>query len=180
LSFRSKKGVAGLLKTVRLSYIFMVEANDFSDSSAPPVHPATVALRRLTEVTRAFENRLQRELTVNSTDLLAMQHLISRGPMAASALADAIHHSPAATTTVIDRLEALGHVRRERDLEDRRVTRVVPTAESKDKAEKILWEMIHSVDNVVVSRDVAEQDVITRYLLEVVDRYEAASRLSDQ
>ena len=131
-------------------------------------------------MTRAFENRLKQELTVNPTDLLAMQHLIAQGPMAASALANAIHHSPAATTTVIDRLEALGHVRRERDRDDRRVTRVVPTVESKNKAEKILWEMIHSIDNVVLSRDAAEQEVITRYLLEVVDRYETASRPSGQ
>jgi DNA-binding MarR family transcriptional regulator len=158
----------------------MVEANSVSGLVSGPVHPATVALRRLTEVTRAFENRLQHELTVNSTDLLAMQHLISRGPMTASALAEAIDHSPAATTTVIDRLEALGHVRREKEPDDRRVTRVVPTSESRAKAEKILWEMIQAIDEAATSRSSADQEVITEYLLDVVERYERASRSTGQ
>lgn len=158
----------------------MVEANNDSGSVRPPVHPATAALRQLTEVTRAFEDRLQQELTVNPTDLLAMQHLISRGPMTASALAQAINHSPGATTTVIDRLEALGHVRRESEPHDRRVTRVVPTSESQKKAERILWEMIHVIDDAVTSRSPSEQKVITEYLLDVVERYREISGLSDQ
>jgi DNA-binding MarR family transcriptional regulator len=158
----------------------MVEANGVSGLATGPVHPATVALRRLTEVTRAFENRLQHELTVNPTDLLAMQHLISRGPMTASALAKAIDHSPAATTTVIDRLEALGHIRREKEPDDRRVTRVVPTSESRARAEKILWEMIRAIDQAATSRSPADQEVITDYLADVVERYEQASRSTDQ
>lgn len=158
----------------------MVEANEVRRPAMPQVHPATAALRQLTEVTRAFENRLQHELAVNPTDLLAMQHLISRGPMTASALANAIRHSPGATTTVIDRLEALGHVRRESAPHDRRVTRVVPTSESREKAEEILWEMIRSVDEVVTSRSPANQKIITEYLLEVVARYTEASRPNDQ
>jgi DNA-binding MarR family transcriptional regulator len=158
----------------------MVEANSSGGRHPTPVHTATVALRRLTEVTRLFEHRLQQELTVNPTDLLAMQHLIAQGPMTASELAQAIDHSPAATTTVIDRLEALGHVRRESQTNDRRVTRVVPTPESREKAERILWTMIHAIDDVVTSRSAAEQRVITGYLLEVVERYEAASLPSDQ
>lgn len=117
---------------------------------------------------------------MNPTDLLAMQHLISRGPMTASALAHAINHSPGATTTVIDRLEALGHIRRESEPGDRRVTRVVPTSESREKAEKILWEMIHAIDDAVTSRHPSEQKVITEYLLDVVERYKEVSGLSDQ
>lgn len=158
----------------------MVEANNPSESVRPPVHTATMALRQLTEVTRAFENRLQQELTVNPTDLLAMQHLISRGPMTASALAHAINLSPGATTTVIDRLEVLGHVRRESEPHDRRVTRVVPTPESQVKAEGILWEMIHAIDDAVTSRHPSEQQAITEYLLDVLERYKAVSGLSDQ
>jgi DNA-binding MarR family transcriptional regulator len=158
----------------------MVEANAGNEAPRVPVHPATIALRQLTELTRGFEQRLQRELTVNPTDLLAMQHLIAQGPLTASELATAIEHSPAATTTVIDRLEALGHVRRERHLGDRRVTRVVPTDESRDKAEKILWTMIRAIDGVVTARSSADQEVITTYLSEVAERYEEASRVSDQ
>jgi DNA-binding MarR family transcriptional regulator len=172
--------VSGNTEEFRLSYIFMVEANNPGPLAGIAVHPATVALRRLTEVTRAFESRLQRELTVNPTDLLAMQHLISRGPMTASQLAKAIDHSPAATTTVIDRLEALGHARRESEPSDRRMTRVVPTTESRDKAERILWEMIRAVDEAVTSRTPPDQQVITEYLLDVVDRYEESSQVSGQ
>jgi DNA-binding MarR family transcriptional regulator len=156
----------------------MVESNAVRRHPFAPVHAATEALRQLSDLTRSFERRLQHELSVNPTDLLAMQHLISRGPMRASELAHAIDHSPAATTTVIDRLETLGHAQRERDPKDRRVTRVVPTPESREKAERILWEMIQAVDDVVTSRSVADQEVITQYLSDVVERYEEASRPS--
>lgn len=158
----------------------MVEANGVSNVPGPPVHPATVALRRISELSRLFEQRLQHELTVNPTDLLAMQHLISRGPMTAGDLAQAIDHSPAATTTVIDRLEGLGHVRRESHPTDRRVTQVVPTRESRDKAENIIWEMIRAIDEVAASRSSHDQAVITDYLSDVLERYAKMARPSDQ
>lgn len=139
------------------------------------VHPATALLRRLVEVTRDFEERLEEELSVNTTDLNAMRHLIQHGPIGPGKLADLIHLSPAATTTVVDRLESLGHVLRRPHPTDRRRTLVEATPRSRKKAEAILWEMIDGIDRVARELDPEAQNTVVAYLGEVVSRYERAS-----
>ena len=86
-----------------------------SDQQTPSFgesHAATLLLRELLDVTEDFERTLGDELSVNPTDLTAMQHLIVAGALSPTALAERLELSSAAVTTVIDRLEALGHARR--------------------------------------------------------------------
>ena len=59
-------------------------------------------------------------LGVNRTDMRAMDVIQRRGAVTAGALADEIRLSRPATTTVLDRLEEKGYVRRFADPEDRR------------------------------------------------------------
>lgn len=154
----------------------MVEANrEAGKTPGRSVHPATVLLRRLVQVTRDFEERLEQELTVNSTDLEAMQHLLQRGSLSPSELAEVLQLSPAATTTVVDRLESLGHATRSPHPTDRRRTVVQATDSSRSKAEGILWEMISSIDSVALRLDNHAQQVVVSYLDEVIRRYEEAS-----
>lgn len=139
------------------------------------VHPATMLLRRLIQVTKDFEERLEEELTVNTTDLEAMQHLLQRGALSPGELAGLIHLSPAATTTVVDRLASLGHVSRRPHPTDRRRVLVEATDSSRHKAEAILWEMISGIDSVAKGLDSQSQETVVAYLSEVVSRYEQAS-----
>ena len=135
------------------------------------VHPATLRVRELADMTRQFEKRLQEHLAVNPTDLVAMQHLIQRGPLTAGQLAEAIELSPGATTTVIDRLEALGHVQRVMDPSDRRVVSIVATESSRHKAEAMLWAMIGAIDQVVTDLPPDHQRIVLDYLDQVIARY---------
>ena len=125
-----------------------------SEPTAPSlaaVRPPTVLLRALLDVTEEFERALGSELTVNPTDLHAMEHLIMSGPLSPSELSRRLGVTSAATTTVVDRLTALGHVRREPHPSDRRGIRVVAS--------------------VLDDFDEAEQSAITRYLQRVVEQY---------
>nr|WP_246335508.1 MarR family transcriptional regulator [Microcella alkalica] len=128
-------------------------------------------LRELLDVTEDFERSLGGELAVNPTDLTAMQHLIVAGSLSPTALAERLDLSSAAVTTVIDRLERLGHVRRTPNPDDRRGTLVVPEPASVGRAMSRIIPMVTEVDSAIHDFDDDEQMIITRYLQRVVDTY---------
>ena len=148
------------------------------DGEAPPagrgsfaVHPATTLLRDILDLTDQFERHLGRELTVNPTDLEAMEELIRDGALSPTELARRLGMSTAAVTTVVDRLTAVGHVTRERNPRDRRGILVVPSPTSVHKAMATLMPMILGMDSVIGEFDEAERDTITAYLGRVADVY---------
>lgn len=134
-------------------------------------HAATLLLRELLDVTEDFERSLGDELSVNATDLTAMEHLIVAGPLSPTALAQRLELSSAAVTSVIDRLEALGHVHRAPNPDDRRGTLVVPEPASVGRAMGRIIPMVTEVDRAIHDFDDAEQAIITRYLSRVVEAY---------
>jgi len=137
------------------------------------VHPATTLLRDILDLTGDFERHLGRALTVNPTDLEAMEELIRDGALSPTELARRLNMSTAAVTTVVDRLTAVGHVSREPNPDDRRGILVVPRPESVRKAMATLMPMILGMDAVVSGFDEAERETITAYLRAVADVYRA-------
>jgi DNA-binding MarR family transcriptional regulator len=77
---------------------------------------ATQAFQRSTD---AFDDTVAQDLGLNRTDLRCLDWLFD-GPKTAGQLAGATGLSSAATTTLLDRLEQRGLVRRFRDSADRR------------------------------------------------------------
>jgi len=134
-------------------------------------HAATLLLRELIDVTDDFERALGAELSVNPTDLSAMEHLIASGPLSPTALAERLELSTAAVTTVIDRLEASGHAHRIPNPEDRRGTLVVPAPASVGQAMRRIVPMVTAVDQAIRDLPPEEQEIIVRYLGTVVEAY---------
>ncbi len=146
------------------------------DGGAPPdvtVHEATSLLRDFRTVSGEFEESLGRALTVNPTDLAAMEHLIQDGPLTPTALAARLGLTTAAMTTSIDRLVAVGHVSRIPNPSDRRGVLVVPAPASIERAMGALLPMIIGVDRVLASFSAEDRAVITEYLRRVVAVYRA-------
>jgi len=135
------------------------------------VHPATALLREILDLTGDFERHLGRELTVNPTDLEAMEELIRDGALSPTELARRLGISTAAVTTVVDRLSAVGHVTREPNPADRRGVLVVPSPASVQKAMATLMPMILGMDRVLGEFDESERSTITAYLGRVADTY---------
>lgn len=77
------------------------------------------ALQAYQRSTQAFDDEVGRILGLNPTDLRCLDWL-TEGPLTASRLADATGLSAGATTSMIDRLERKGFVRRVRSDRDRR------------------------------------------------------------
>lgn len=143
-------------------------------------HAATILLRELLDVTVDFERSLGEELAVNPTDLSAMQHLIVAGPLSPTGLAERLQLSSAAVTSVVDRLEALGHVHRSPNPDDRRGTLVVPEPASIGRAMGRIVPMVSAVDQAIHAFDDAEKEVITRYLSRVVEAYRGHAERGDR
>ncbi len=135
------------------------------------VQSPTSLLRDIRDVTNEFELRLGEQLTVNPTDLAAMEHLIQDGPLAPTELARRLGVTTAAITTAIDRLTAVGHVTRQPNPTDRRGVLVVPAPQSVGKAMGMLLPMIMGIDRVLAGFDDVQQAVITDYLSQVIDVY---------
>src|SRR3954462_1873981 len=113
------------------------------------VDEITALLREMREVTSEFELRLGQQLTVNPTDLVAMEPLIQDGPLTPTELARRLGVTTAAMTTSIDRLTAVGHVTRSPNPADRRGILVVPAEASVGRAMGMLLPMIMGVDRVL-------------------------------
>jgi DNA-binding MarR family transcriptional regulator len=90
---------------------------------------ATQAYQRATD---GFDDAVGRHLNLNPADLRGLDWL-TEGPMSAGELSEATGLSTAATTTLLDRLEEKGYIRRERDPEDRRRIRAELTDEGRKK-----------------------------------------------
>ena len=83
------------------------------------------AMRRFSTATVLMHAAIAERLGLNATDHKAADLLMQRGPMTAGELAQCTGLTTGAVTGIIDRLEAAGWVRRERDPADRR--RVIVT-----------------------------------------------------
>lgn len=69
----------------------------------------------------------RRQLGINANERLAITHLIASGALTAADLSKRIGMTSAAVTTLIDRLEASGLVKRVPDSKDRRCILLYPT-----------------------------------------------------
>jgi len=87
-------------------------------------------LRRVGIVTVMFHQMMAEKLGLNATDSRAFSILADTGPIPAGRLAELTGLSTGAVTTIIDRLEKAGYVRRESDPADRRRVIVAPVEDT--------------------------------------------------
>jgi len=131
-------------------------------------------LREISTLSTKFQRHVGHSLLVNDTDLSAMEHLMTDGPLSPSDLARRLDISTAATTVVVDRLAALGHVHREPHAHDRRKIVVVPTPASVSAAFETLVPMISGIAGVTSSLTGDDRAVVERFLADVIGVYRAA------
>jgi DNA-binding MarR family transcriptional regulator len=93
------------------------------------------AMQAYQRSTQAFDDAVGRAMGLNPTDLRCLDWLVD-GPKAAGELSAGTGLSSAATTSLIDRLERKGYVRRVRDPGDRRRVLVEMTADGAARANR--------------------------------------------
>jgi len=144
-------------------------------------HEATLLLRDLMLARGEFEKMAAARLSVNTTDYRALGVLLGQGPVSATTIAQELGMTPSATSNVIERLESLGHVVRERDPDDRRRIIVRATPESRRRAMGAIEPVIGAVEAHVRSLDPAGADAVVTYLRTVREVLEGViADLSDE
>lgn len=140
-------------------------------SSHAPRDPIGQRLKTISFLNREIGKKIGEALGVNVTDMAAMEQLLNSGPLTPSQLAERLKVSTAAATQIVDRLERVGHVRRERKTRDRRKIFVVPVEASVDRAFEQLAPMLDGLDGVIAGLTPADRQVIEGFLDQVVDVY---------
>jgi DNA-binding MarR family transcriptional regulator len=113
-------------------------ANDIIDQDIERrkmIETLSEATRQMSTWTVMFHSAVASQVDLNITDHKCLDILNDQGPMTAGQLAEITGLTTGAVTGVIDRLEYVGFVRRERDPRDRRRVIVQPNDE---KAAEVL------------------------------------------
>ncbi|GAA2031224.1 hypothetical protein GCM10009819_13890 [Agromyces tropicus] len=129
--------------------------------------------RRIADAFARSEHLSERELEA----LVAVMQAEQAGaPLTAGALGRAVRLSPAATTSLIDKLETAGHLERRRGVADRRSVTLHYSPRARAVATQFfapLGDLARAVD---AEFDEAEREVILRYLRRMTEEMEAHAR----
>jgi MarR family transcriptional regulator, organic hydroperoxide resistance regulator len=99
------------------------------------VYELMTATRKLTRSSLMLQSAIAEKMNLNPTDAECIDFLMEMGPSTAGDLAKATRLTTGAITSVIDRLEKSGFVKRESDPQDRRkvIIRFIPKKHEKAK-----------------------------------------------
>ncbi|TDV67971.1 MarR family winged helix-turn-helix transcriptional regulator [Pseudomonas sp. LP_7_YM] len=128
-------------------------------------------LQQIAVQTRKAAGHLGSALGINQTDMAALEHLISDGPLPPTELAARLSVTTAGITQVIDRLESAGHVVRERQLNDKRRVLVRPVPASVASVYQHIAPMLNGLTAVLDALDGQDRVVVETFLAQVIEVY---------
>jgi DNA-binding MarR family transcriptional regulator len=125
--------------------------------------PSLVALRQATNAAARVRPVVAHVARLSHSELVALEHLTS-GPVGPAELARLLEVTTAASTGIVDRLEARGHVARVADPHDRRRTSVHLTDSGRAEVVGLLQPMVRALQQLDAGFDDDEREVVARYL----------------
>lgn len=123
-----------------------------------------------------FRRHMQATLDVDSPGLTTMIHLAQEGSDTPSSIARTLESSTAATSLVLNRLEASGHITRRQHPTDGRKVIVVPAPESIASAYECASPVLAGTNELVARMSKAERTVVARFLDGLIEVYDEALR----
>ena len=133
---------------------------------------------------RSAETEIRRNtrdsMGMGETDILALRYLLrvqaSGKQVVPKDLSQFLNITSASTTSLIDRLVASGHVRREAHPTDRRSVVVVPTGESDKEVRETLGAMHRRMMSVAESLTADEARVVVEFLRRMTEALQVAEK----
>jgi DNA-binding MarR family transcriptional regulator len=121
-----------------------------------------------------YSQAVAERLGINATDLECLDHIVTKGPITAGALAEATGLTTGAITGVIDRLERAGFAKREHDAQDRRkvMVRALPAV-----AKRIMPLFAPMERHAMAALGTLSDDELAKFL-EIMARANEAGRLA--
>jgi MarR family 2-MHQ and catechol resistance regulon transcriptional repressor len=120
---------------------------------------------KLVRATASVHRRIERTLTehkLTENQLAVLEVILHLGPQCQRALAEKLLTSGPSVTLLVDQLEHRGHVRRERNTEDRRFITVQLTAEGRRFIEKIFPGHVEAIVGTFGALTGAQQEELGR------------------
>lgn len=154
----------------------MIEVNSSRDEKAELVQRLGTLIVRWQEATQRYDEEVGAMFQLGPAERLCLSFLTS-GPQTASAIARATRLTPAAVTSLIDRLEARNFVRRQSDPHDRRKV-LVEAAEATFALIRRAYEPMATEGAVALGKRSIEE---LRLLAEVIEEVmEIQNRMTEQ
>ena len=145
----------------------MVKVNSSSDAKAELVQRLGTLIVRWHEATQRYDEEVGAMFKLGPAERLCLSFLTS-GPQTASAIARATRLTPAAVTSLIDRLEARNFVRRQPDPHVRRKVLVELAEATAAVIEKAYAPMAIAGAEALGKRSLAELRLLTEVIEEVL------------
>ncbi len=123
-----------------------------------------------------FRRHMEDSLGVDPAGLTTMIHLSGVGSDSPTAIARTLETSTAATSLVLNRLEASGHISRQPHPTDRRKVVVVATPASITSAYASASPVIDGIDRLIATLTPVERSTVAGFLQGLVDVYDDALR----
>ncbi|MGV8909721.1 MAG: MarR family transcriptional regulator [Propionicimonas sp.] len=139
-------------------------------SGSPGIEASDIglALRQLNLSFRLYERHLAHAMHLKPTEYQAMEHILDGGgALGPLELASRLDLAAGTTSELLDRLQHLGHVVRDRDDNDRRRVRLAPTPSATAEIFSAITPAVSEIAQLASRLDPAEQVVICRFLAEV-------------
>ena len=137
------------------------------------MEPETRALRTLQTAMGDAETAMARRMCLGQTELAAMAHLATAPhPVGPTWLSGRLGLTPAAATELVDRLERVGHLVRQRDQSDRRRVNLIPTASSLDQVGDQLRPLLDAINSLAGEFSDDERAAIRRFLTQASAIYD--------
>lgn len=127
------------------------------------------AIRRVIRAVDIDSRRLAARHRVTSPQLMCLLALVERDARPAVEIARRIHVSPSTLVGVLDRLEAKGLVRRQRNTEDRREVFVTATRAGRTLAAKTPFPLQYSLSRVLHQLTAGERNDLAGWMERLVD-----------
>lgn len=130
-------------------------------------------LRHIMDLGSQLRREVAGRVDLSETEMRALEH-ISRHDMGPAEIARLLDVSTAASTGIVDRLEAKGHVERRPHREDRRRTQVALTPHARSEVFRHLGGMFAALAQADAALTDEEREIVTRYLSSAVAAVEGA------
>lgn len=117
--------------------------------------------------------RLVEKHGVSPIGYFLLRSLTGEDGQRAGEMARRLMITPATVTSVVDTLERNGHVRRRRDARDRRVVRLHITAAGRRLADETSRALAPDLSGLYSVPDEADDPAVRRYLLTLIERFDA-------
>lgn len=150
----------------------MPDAVDIATRGAWVQTESLTLLRRVISLETGVRQHVAEATGLSDTEVHALEHLAHQ-PIGPAEIARLLDVSTAASTGIVDRLEARGHVERRPHTSDRRRTEVVITDSARSEVINHMGTMFRALAVLDSSLSEAEREVVVRYLRGVVEAADA-------